>query len=168
MRMDKTLAHEASNQFLHVTCNGSDNVPTWINEGLAVHFESGEFKGGRFNWMPPKTRIQQLNAHYAREKTTLVPLEDYFDHHGHIPAACYAEVYALTHFWIFGTKGGKERFLEFWQALKAGEDGNTAFDRIFMVDMIAAQGGRPQALQAMSAELLKYTKAGGPLKVPSK
>lgn len=167
-RMDKVLAHEASHQFLHVTCNGSDHVPTWINEGLAVYFESGEFKGGRFTWQPPKERIQQLNAHYAREKSTLIPLEDYFDHYGHIPAMCYAEVYALTHFWVWGAKGGKERFQNLWKALKAGEDGNAAFERIFMADIITAQGSRRQALNIMRELILDYVKKGGPLKVPSK
>ncbi len=82
-RMDKVLAHEATHQFVHLACNGTAHVPTWINEGLAVHFESGEFKGGRFTWKPPVERIQLLSQLYDRNRRTLVPLEQYFDHRGH-------------------------------------------------------------------------------------
>ena len=40
----KVIAHEMSHQFLHLTCNGSRHVPTWLNEGLAVYFETFDFQ----------------------------------------------------------------------------------------------------------------------------
>jgi len=163
-RMDRVLAHEASHQFLHVTCNGSAHVPTWINEGLAVYFESGTFKNGKFRWAPPKQRLNQLRQLYARMERTLQPLDKYLDHHGHIPASNYAEVYVMTHFWVFGAKGGKERFRDYWHALKAGEDGSEAFERIFMEDMIEAQGSRRQAVELWQKMLVEYLLSGAPHK----
>ena len=161
-RMDKVLAHEASHQFLHVTCNGSRHVPTWINEGLAVYFESGEFKNNKFRWMPPASRLQGLRGQYAQNKRTLQPLDQYLNHYGQIAASNYAEVYVMTHFWVFGAKGGKERFHDYWKALKEGEDGSEAFDRIFMQDMIKAQGSRDQAIRTWEEMLVAYMLSGAP------
>lgn len=167
-RMDRVLAHEASHQFLHVTCNGSRHVPTWINEGLAVYFESGEFKRGAFNWKAPVERLGMLRQQYGMGENTLMPLGDYLAHYGHIPASAYAEVYAMTHFWIFGAKGGKERFRDYWHALKAGEDGSEAFERIFMTDMIKAQGSRRAAVDAWQKMLVQYVLKGAPERGPKR
>jgi len=158
--VDSVLAHEASHQFLHVTCNGSGHVPTWINEGLAVYFESGTYRPGRKQWRPPTKRLERLKMYYSRGQRTLWPLENYLSHYGHIPAPSYAEVYAITHFWIFGSKGGKERFKKYWMALKEGEDGTEAFEHIFMDDMIKAQGGRHNAIKAWESALLRYVTRG--------
>jgi hypothetical protein len=165
--VERVSAHECSHQFLHVTCNGSNHVPTWINEGLAVYFESGVFQGGEFQVRSPRQRIEQLKAHYQKASGggTLMPLDQYLDHHGHIDTAQYAEVFAMTHFWIFGTcegpgcrhkKCGLARFREYWQALKKGEDGKLAFERIFMADMIKAKGSRENAIAEWTKLLRQY------------
>jgi hypothetical protein len=166
MGTETVLAHEASHQFLHVTCNGSAHVPTWINEGLAVFFESGEYSNGRYSWQPPKQRLDHLRSAYARENTTLIPLDQYLDYHGPIDSLQYGEVYAMTHFWVFGSAGGAKRFKEYWHALKDGEDGAEAFERIFMTDLIAAQGGRDQAIAAWQQNLLRYVLKGYPSRGP--
>jgi len=177
MGVDKTLAHEASHQFLHVTCNGSRHVPTWINEGLAVYFESGVFKNGQYKWRPPTTRISQLKAYYNQTGGTVQPLDQYLDHYGHIPAIAYGEVYAMTHFWIFGVKAGRdrngeptpsgrERFVSYWNALKAGENGTEAFERIFLEDMIAANGGKGAAIEKWEEMMQLYVNKSYPLKRP--
>lgn len=154
--LTKVLAHECSHQFLHCTCNGSDHVPTWLNEGLAVYFESGVFENGQFSIRSPRQRVEVLQMLYAQNKHTLRPLDEYLKHYEGISAEEYGEVYAMTHFWIFGAKGGKERFKKYWTALKSGENGSEAFERIFMADMIKAQGGRDQAVAVWQKLLIEY------------
>jgi hypothetical protein len=84
-------------------------------------------------------------------------MDNYIKHYGHIPGLNYAEVYAMTHFWVFGAgKPGKERFVSYWKALKNGEDGTEAFERIFLEDIIKATGSRGAALQAWEALLQQY------------
>ena len=56
------------------------------------------------------------------------------------------------------TAFGLARFRLYWQALKKHEDGAKAFERIFMADMIAAQGGREQAIDTWETLLLDYVK----------
>lgn len=158
--VDSVLAHEATHQFVHLACGGSQHVPTWINEGLAVYFEDGVFRGDRFRWQPPEDRIDQLQRHYRQTGRTLMPLERYLSHQGHIPAASYAEVYAMTHFWVFASKEGKKRFRTYWHALRDGEDGAEAFERVFMRDMIEAAGSRSAALERWQKALLRYVAAG--------
>jgi len=156
-----TLAHEASHQFLHVTCNGSRHVPTWINEGLAVYFESGRFQGGKFRWYPPKERIGYLTRVYSNREweATLQPLDQYLDHYGHIPGMAYAEVYAITHFWIFGSRKGKKLFKKYWLALKEGRNGTEAFEEIFMSQMIEAKGSRDAAIEVWKKAVLQHVKS---------
>lgn len=167
MPIEEVAAHECSHQFLHLACNGSAHVPTWFNEGLAVYFESGQFKNGEFVIRLPADRIEDLRATYTDRRATLLPLNQYLDHHGHIAAEQYAEVFAMVHFWVFGTCApnpkeckhkdcGLKRFRDYWQALKKGEDGTAAFDRVFLQDMIKAQGGRPAAIAAWQKALIDY------------
>lgn len=161
--IEHVSAHECSHQFLHVACNGSDHVPTWINEGLAVYFENGVFKDGEFQIRMPD-RVSELKAQYSQKKDTLWPLENYLEHGGHISADMYAEVFAMTHFWVFGSCKAKckhegcglKLFRDYWSALKAKEDGGKAFERIFMDAMIKAKGGREAALKAWRDALLTY------------
>ena len=165
--VEEVLAHECSHQFLHVTCNGSRHVPTWINEGLAVYFESGILQGGQFQVRPPKERIARLKGTYESIKTTLMPLQGYLAHYGHIEGANYGEVYAMTAFFLFGTcQGGfanckhKEcglaHFRDYWKALKRREDGTKAFEEYFMKDMIKAKGSREAAIAAWQQAYFTY------------
>ncbi len=157
--VEHVSAHECSHQFLHIATNGNEAVPTWINEGLAVFFEAGTFRGGEFVINPPTERIQILKDYYNRFKAPMMPLDQYIDHGGHISAGMYSEVYAMTHFWIFGQgKEGITRFRAYWQALKAGEDGAKAFERIFLEDMIKNFGSRSEAVKAWEKALLEYVK----------
>ncbi len=158
-----TLAHEASHQFLHVTCNGSSHVPTWINEGLAVYFETSEFQRGRLVWKPPMRRLGQLKMYYGQLGQPVADLNWYIDHYGHIQAIQYAEVYAITHYWIFGSKKGRKKFKEYWLALKAGQNGSEAFEEIFMKDLLELQkfaGDRDKAVEAFSKILMMYVQKG--------
>jgi hypothetical protein len=168
--VEHVLAHECSHQFLHVTCNGSNNVPTWINEGLAVYFESGVFKNGAFEVLAPHDRISRLRELYDRLGHTLRPLDQYLDHYDHISPDEYGEVYAMTVFWLFGTakdeasryiekaNPGLAHFRQYWQALKRREDGTKSFEEIFMKDMIKAKGSREAAVQAWQVAFLDYVK----------
>jgi hypothetical protein len=154
--LERVLAHECSHQFLHCTCNGSSHVPTWLNEGLAVYFESGTFSNGNFSLRPPTGRVNLLKELYEGKRGTLRPLDAYLKHYGPISPEEYGEVYAMTHYWIFGAKGGNVRFREYWQALKKAENGSDAFERIFMADLIKAHGGRDQAVAVWEKALVEY------------
>ena len=164
--VEHVTAHECSHQFLHVTCNGSDHVPTWINEGLAVYFEAGVFVGGEFQVRLPMDRIRRLREQYSALRRPLAPLHQYLDHHGQITASMYGEVFAMIHHFVFGfaqgdpmderTNPGLKRFREYWRALKKGEDGNKAFERIFMADMIKSQGSREAAVAEWQRLLVEY------------
>jgi hypothetical protein len=162
--IEHVAAHECTHQFVHLACNGSDNVPTWINEGLAVYFENGEFRDGKFIEKLPVERLSQLRGDYGRMKKTYLPLTQYLDHHGHIAAAQYGEVFLMTHYWIFGATDragkpvGRKLFGEFWRALRNKEDGNAAFERVFMSEMVKAQGSREKAVEVWTAALLEYVK----------
>jgi hypothetical protein len=164
MALEHVGAHECSHQFLHMACNGSRHVPTWFNEGLAVYFENGVFRGNEYVLRSPD-RIDELKAQYARRGRTLVPLSEYLDHHGPIAADQYAEVYAMVQFWVFGTcepdpescnhkRCGLKRFREYWQALKKGENGTQAFERIFLVDLERIHGSREAALAVWELSLI--------------
>lgn len=157
---EHVMAHECSHQFLHLACNGSDHVPTWINEGIAVYFEAGKFSNGVFQLHPPTERIDLLKRQYEELKSTLWPLDRYIGHAGGISASMYGEVYAMTHFWVFGAgKEGKKRFHEYWNRLKKKEDGQKAFESVFMEDMIKAKGSREAAVAAWQQALLTYVKS---------
>ncbi len=73
----------------------------------------------------------------------------------------------MTSFWVFGTCSpdpstcrhkncGLKRFRDYFAALRAGENGAEAFERIFMVDMIKTQGSRARAVAAWQQALLAY------------
>src|SRR5262249_48370843 len=91
-------------------------------------------------------------------KSTMWPLGNYLEHYGHIGADQYAEVYAMTHFWIFGSDTGKKRFKQYWLALKAHENGTKAFERIFMDDLIRINGTREAAIDKWQQMLFEYVK----------
>lgn len=165
--VEHVSAHECSHQFLHVACNGSSHVPTWINEGLAVYFEAGLFRNGEFVTRPPVERIQRLRQLYEQQKRPLQPMDQYLNHHGHIGPDNYGEVYAMVHYWFFGTcQGstckhkdcGRALFREYWNALKDGEDGATAFDRVFMTKMIAKFATREAAIAKWDEVMLEYVR----------
>jgi hypothetical protein len=164
--VEHVLAHECSHQFLHVACNGSDHVPTWLNEGLAVYFENGIVQGGRFVVRPPKERIDLLKQKYAQKKDTLVPVEQYLDYYGHIAPEQYSEVYAMTKFWLFGTceddckhkpgACGLAHFRDYWKRLQNKENGTKAFEATFMSGLIKAQGNRAAAIKAWQDRYFRY------------
>ena len=167
MAIEHVIAHECSHQFLHLATNGNRTVPTWLNEGLAVYFESGVFRDGQFQIRSPAGRLDRLKALYQEQGDTLAPLDQYIDHRGHISPDQYGEVYAMTHFWLFGACNGPScrhqtcglaRFRRYWADLKTGADGSAAFEKHFLADMIAAKGGREQALAAWKTALLTYAK----------
>jgi hypothetical protein len=166
--VEHVMAHECSHQFLHMTCNGSAHVPTWLNEGLAVYFEAGVVQGSQFVARTPKGRIDYLKQIYDRTRTTIAPVDEYLSHYGHISPAQYGEVYAMTYFWLFGTckdgckhkpgDCGLAHFRDYWKRLKVGEDGTKAFDATFMDGMIKAKGSREAAIAAWQQAYFDYVK----------
>jgi len=162
--VESTLAHECSHQFLHAACNGSDHVPTWVNEGIAVYFESAKFdeKRNSFSWRAPETRLTYLKGYYAQGGNRMLwDIDNYIKHYGHIPGANYAEVYAITHFLVFGAgRTGREKFQDYWSKLREGADGTEAFETVFMQDLIKKYGSRSRALEVMSEGVVQHVMKG--------
>lgn len=166
--VEHVMAHECSHQFLHMTCNGSEHVPTWINEGLAVYFEAGIVQNGQFVERMPKERLTYLKQIYDQTKKTIFPVDRYLSHYDHISAEQYGEVYAMTNFWLFGTcdagckhkagQCGRAHFRDYWQRLKNGEDGTKSFDATFMDGLIKAKGSREAAISAWQQAYFNYVK----------
>jgi hypothetical protein len=168
--VEHVSAHECSHQFLHVACNGSSHVPTWINEGLAVYFENGIFKSGEFIERPPTERIQRLRQLYEQTKKPLQSMGKYLDHHGHIGPDNYGEVYAMVHYFIFGNcRGdackhdeksgcGRYLFLQYWKRLRDGEDGTKAFEAVFLDILIAKFKTRETALAEWDKLIVEYVR----------
>ena len=88
---EKVLGHELSHQFLHLACNGTRHVPTWVNEGLAVYFETFALKRGKYINKPPTGRIQLLSRLYQQTNNVLWPMKNYSNTTGISPVRTTAK-----------------------------------------------------------------------------
>ena len=53
----------------------------------------------------------------------------------------YAHAWSLIHFLVNGTKGGKKRFIEYWERTKNGEEGVGLFEELFDRPMDEIEAG---------------------------
>jgi hypothetical protein len=149
VHLDTILAHECAHAFVHRACGGSNHIPEWFNEGIAVYFENGDLTGGRKPRYQPKLpseRLRPLLQGYIKNGTPMHPLASYLTRAGGLDEREYAEAFAMVHFLMHGVPGGRERLRAFWDAVRSGEDGAEAFERCVLADMIAAKGNREAAL----------------------
>lgn len=83
-------------------------------------------------------------------------IEDYIKHRGPIGAIQYGEVYSLTSYLVFSGPIGRAKFLEYWQALRDGEEGDEAFERIFMKTLEEKYGSRDKVFKVWTEALRDY------------
>ena len=77
MKPETVLMHEGTHQFVNAGW-GPGTLPTWLNEGFAVYFETSVFDGKDLDvGQVPKGRLQWLQGKMKEEEH--VPLEKIFD-----------------------------------------------------------------------------------------
>ena len=132
----RTLYHEATHQFVLMMTGVKNPPPLWVNEGLAVYFESSRWHRGKFQTgRIPKARLAQLQkALRERDYIHLPDLvargRDTFD------ALCYAESWSLVYFFVKADKGRySAKFTNYFRALKAGVKHDAAFKKHLTANM---------------------------------
>ena len=139
----RTLQHEAFHQFAHSAV--SQDLPPWLNEGLATVFEEGIFLGRSFKLgqVPPR-RVRQLEEDLRQRR--LIPfrrlmtmsLDEWsiaLSDQSTRGATQYNQAWAMCHFLIFAERDGdtiyRRRFLDLLARIHRGEDGMAAFTAAF-------------------------------------
>ncbi|MFH1730076.1 MAG: DUF1570 domain-containing protein [Planctomycetota bacterium] len=126
----QTLYHEATHQFVLMMTGVNNPPPLWVNEGLAVYFETSQWRGGKLKTgLIPRARLLQLQKAIRDEK--LIHLRDLVQRrHDTFDALCYAESWALVYFFAKANNGRySERFSNYFRALKAGVKHDEAFNK---------------------------------------
>ena len=140
----RTLQHEAFHQFAHSSIH--QDLPPWLNEGLATVFEEGIFLGRSFTLgqVPPR-RVRQLQIDIRKGRLIPFPrmmtmtLDDWSaalgDKDGTVGATQYNQAWAMCHFLIFEQRDGepvyRRRFLDMLRRIHRGEDPMAAFTAAF-------------------------------------
>jgi len=117
------LFHEGTHQFQGLVLGQNMwRAKIWLIEGLAVFFEASEPRGRRLNVGPiPAGRL--ANVKRAINSGSYVPLRDLIRmDQAQFGALHYAHAWSLIHFLVNGTRGGKKRFIQYWEAIKEGHD----------------------------------------------
>lgn len=168
------LAHEGFHQYLY--CCVTDQVPAWLNEGLAVYFEGQELGGdGRTKFEPWNNPSRSNSLAEAIIRKKLFPLEEILDTHaGRIAGmpprtvgTYYSQLWALVGFLMEG-EGGKysDGFGRLLKAVSGGELEQFARAAHVMSDAGEFSFGRAlfeafitKDLPAFEDEFLRYAKA---------
>jgi len=141
----RTLQHEAFHQFAFRSI--SQDLPPWLNEGLAQLFEEGIWTGKAFllNQVPPR-RIRQLQADVEAKRIvsfdimlpmTLDEWNETLTTNAERGGVQYNQSWAMVHFLVYaGTeKGGKalyrDRLMQMLKKTNAGMDASRAFTESF-------------------------------------
>ncbi|MBL8879865.1 MAG: DUF1570 domain-containing protein [Phycisphaerales bacterium] len=123
------LAHEGFHQYLY--CCVNDQVPAWLNEGLAVYFEGQELTGDNRTRFSPWNNPGRSNAlAEALIRKKLFPMAEILDTNAgriagmppRMVGTYYAQLWALIGFLIEG-EGGKhaDGFARLLKAVSGGE-----------------------------------------------
>lgn len=127
------LFHEGTHQFQGLVMGQNMwRAKIWLIEGLAVFFEASEVQGRKLNTGAiPATRL--ANVKRAITSGSYVHLRDLIRmDQAQFGALHYAHAWSLIYFLVHGTKGGKKRFVEYWEQVKAGHDDQVAlFEQLF-------------------------------------
>jgi len=126
----RTLYHEATHQFVLMMTGVKNPPPLWVNEGLAVYFETSRWRGGKLKTgLIPRARLRQLQKAIRDKK--YIHLRDLVQRrHDTFDALCYAESWSLVYFFVKANNGRyAERFSNYFRALKAGVKHDEAFKK---------------------------------------
>jgi hypothetical protein len=126
------LFHEGTHQFQGLVLGRNMwRAKIWLIEGLAVYFEACKVQGRRLNVKIPRSRLGAVKR--AIRSGSYVPLATLIRmEQRQFGALHYAHAWSLIHFLVNGARGGKKRFIEYWEKTKeGGHDGVTLFEEIF-------------------------------------
>jgi hypothetical protein len=124
---ENVLAHECTHQFVDLAV--PFRVPVWLNEGLAVYFESSEWDGKKLETgKMPKIRLASLKARIRKDAD--LPLKDVIlAGRKEFTTQHYAAAWSLVHFLIHGDKNRyRESFNAYFLALQRGVPRLVAFE----------------------------------------
>ncbi|MBA3273923.1 MAG: DUF1570 domain-containing protein [Chthoniobacterales bacterium] len=138
----RTLQHEAFHQFALTTIN--DELPVWLNEGMAEYFAEGIWTGNGFmvGQVAPR-RIRQLQSDMSSKK--LVPFRELLamsldewneslSGNSQRGAVHYNQTWAMVHFLVHGANGTepyRKRLTHMLKLLHTGTPGDEAFRQAF-------------------------------------
>ena len=160
----RTLQHEAFHQFAHALI--SEDLPVWLNEGLAQVFEEAFWNGSTFSLeqIPPR-RQRQLeddmeNRRLIKFETLLAMSPDDWskrleDDHG-TGATQYNQSWAMTYFLINARDGeGKPRYrarlMQMLSLLQEGRSADAAFRLSFGENLAGFQKRFVEFARALKA-----------------
>lgn len=141
-QLRRTLQHEAFHQFALTTI--TDNIPVWLNEGMAEYFAEGIWTGSGFTvgQVPPR-RIRQLQADVKADRIipfrkildmSLDEWNESLDSNVDIGTVQYNQAWAMVHFLVHGANGTDQyrvRLNNMLKLLHSGTPGNDAFRQAF-------------------------------------
>jgi len=146
-----TLFHEGTHQFQGLVMGRNLwRAKIWLVEGLAVFFEASEVQGKRLKTGAiPKDRLahvkRAMNGGQFVPLKTLIRMEQ-----AQFGALHYAHAWSLIYFLVNGTKGGKKRFIEYWNQVKAGHPDQVAlFEELFDRPLDEIEAGWKDYVRAM-------------------
>ena len=126
----RTLDPEATHQFVLMMTGVKNPPPLWVNEGLAVYFETSRWRGGKLKTgLIPRARLIQLQKAIRDKKH--IHLRDLVQRrHDTFDALCYAESWSLVYFFVKANNGRySAQFSNYFRALKAGVKHDEAFKK---------------------------------------
>ncbi len=130
---ESVLFHEGTHQFQGLVMGRNMwRAKIWFIEGLAVFFEASEFGKGKVRTgVIPKSRLANLKR--AINSGTYVPLSQLLEmQQAQFGALHYAHAWGLIYFLVNGTKGGKERFKEYFFRQRDGDPNpSKSFEELF-------------------------------------
>jgi hypothetical protein len=146
-RMLGVLQHEGFHQFAYVRI--AENLPIWVNEGLAEYFEQAVLVRTRFRiGQASRTKIERLQAAIEDDKTftfehmlSMTPREWASRVSGGDERAVtmYDQAWSMVHFLVHARNGRfAGMFEEYLRALSQGLQGEQAFERAFETDDIGS------------------------------
>lgn len=127
-----TLFHEGTHQFQGLALgNNMWSAKIWFVEGLAVYFEGAKVRSKDIDTSHiPKDRLAHVKRAIQSRRhiklSTLIRMEQ-----REFGALHYAHAWSLIYFLVNGTKGGKKRFIQYFNGVKRGEDGEKLFEECF-------------------------------------
>jgi hypothetical protein len=135
----RVLQHEAFHQFAYSAI--SQNLPIWLNEGMAQVFEEGLWNGGNFTIGEiPASRAHQLQTDLQAGR--LLPLAALFSmtprqwgerltSDAKAGPIQYNEAWAVVQYLQFGPGNNRRKLSAWLNALHDGQDPAVSFTRIF-------------------------------------
>lgn len=130
-----TLYHEATHQFIMMVMGSTRLPPLWLNEGLAVYFETSVVRDGKLQiGVVPRNRLMLLQKHLRAG--TYVPLAELIRRgRGNYDSLCYSQGWSLVYFFLHARNGAyRSRFDKYFKMLKDGKDIDESFYTCFTKD----------------------------------